>query len=69
MRLNLKNFEKGAPLCPRKLLAESTLLPLVVYGDQVYTPLIVILQKHLLMIYFAAASVVAGSYVKRFQMY
>ena len=60
----LKILKNVAPFRLRKQLAESLVLAKIDYGDQVYTPLTVMLQKRLQRVQFAAASFVTGHYVK-----
>ena len=60
----LKKLKNVAPFRLRKQLAESLVLAKINYGDQVYTPLTVMLQKRLQRVQFAAASFVIGHYVK-----
>ena len=60
----LRKLKNVAPFRLRKQLAESLVLAKIDYGDQVYTPLTVMLQKRLQRVQFAAASFVTGHYVK-----
>ena len=60
----LKKLKNVAPFRLRKQLAESLILSKIDYGDQVYTPLTMMLQKRLQRVQFAAASFVTGHYVK-----
>ena len=60
----LKKLKNVAPFRLRKQLAESLVLTKIDYGDQVYTPLTVMLHKRLQRVQFAAASFVLGHYVK-----